>query len=54
MESDQLVMWPMSLAPSWTMYNDHVPFGVPPSKVERATSPLGVGAGGGKKSSGLS
>lgn len=51
-ESDQLLMSPMSDAPSCMTYNDQIPFGVRPSKADRLTSPLGVGAGGKKKSLG--
>jgi hypothetical protein len=43
-------MEPKSEAPSWTTYSDQVPFGVPPSKVEKVTCPLGVGAGLGNTS----
>jgi hypothetical protein len=50
--SDQLAILPTSTAASSTTYSDQVPFGVPPSKVERATSPLGVGAGAGNSSPG--
>jgi hypothetical protein len=43
--SDQLVIDPMSPFASSTIYSDHVPFAVPPSKVDRLTLPLGGGAG---------
>jgi hypothetical protein len=49
-ESDQLMMEAMSDAPSCMTYSDQVPFGEPPAKVDRLTSPLGVGAGGTKRS----
>ncbi len=48
--SDQLVMVPTSPTVSSTMYSDHVPFGVPPSNVDRLTLPLGAGAGAGNGS----
>jgi hypothetical protein len=48
--SDQLVIVPTSPFASSTMYSDHVPFAVEPSKVERLTLPLGVGAGAGNGS----
>jgi hypothetical protein len=50
--SDQPAISPTSSPASSTMYSDQVPFGVPPSNVERSTSPLGVGAGPGKGSPG--
>ena len=52
MFSDQLVMLPTSIAASSTMYSAQVPFGESPSKVERATFPLGAGAGAGNGSPG--
>jgi hypothetical protein len=46
----QLAMLPTSIASSSTTYSFHVPFGAVPSKIERLTFPLGVGAGAGKPS----
>ena len=43
----QLAMLPTSIASSSTTYSCHVPFGAVPSKIERLSLPLGVGAGGG-------
>jgi hypothetical protein len=43
----QLAMLPTSIASSSTTNSRQVPFGAVPSKVERLTFPLGVGAGGG-------
>jgi hypothetical protein len=40
-------MLPKSNASSSTTNSFHVPFGAVPSKVERFTFPLGVGAGAG-------
>jgi hypothetical protein len=51
-ESDQLVIVPMSATASSITYSDQVPFGGPPSNVDRLTSPLGVGAGAGNGSPG--
>ncbi len=50
MLSDQLVMLPMSSPASSTKYSAQVPFGVPPSKVDRLTLPDGAGAGAGNGS----
>jgi hypothetical protein len=50
MFSDQSAMLPTSMPASSTMYSDHVPFGLPPSKVDSATLPLGAGAGAGNTS----
>jgi hypothetical protein len=50
--NDQLVIVPMSTRASSTTYSDQVPFGGPPSKVERLTFPLGAGAGAGNGSPG--
>ena len=50
--SDQPPMLPKSMPASSTMYSDHVPSAVPPSKVESAAFPLGVGAGAGNGSPG--
>jgi hypothetical protein len=49
-EIDQPPRVPKSAPASSTMYSDHVPFGEPPSKVDRFTFPLGVGAGAGNTS----
>jgi len=50
--NDQPAISPTSSPASSTTYSDQVPFGFPPSKVERSTSPLGVGAGAGNGSPG--
>ena len=49
-DSDQLVRLPMSRAASSTRYRLQVPFGAPPSKVDRLTLPDGAGAGAGNGS----
>ena len=46
----QFAMLPVALAVSSWRYRLHVPFGLEPSKVERAPSSLTGGAGSGKKS----
>ncbi len=51
-DSDQLVMSPVSAAASSTMYRLQVPFGESPSNVDSGTFPLGDGAGAGNGSPG--
>jgi hypothetical protein len=43
----QLAILPTSINSSSTTKSCQVPFGAVPSKIERLTFPLGVGAGGG-------
>ena len=52
MVNDQSPSEPKSIVASSTTYSDHVPFGEPPSNVDKGTFPLGAGAGAGNGSPG--